>query len=110
MNVSYLLKSSSYRKFCLSSCSIMAAMFLFPTYAQAAEIDIWDTTDPNNWVFVDRIETIRSAQSGRDHYDFFSASAHPQCVALAPKRANIWMHENTNNSDDLTFGFVFNKE
>ena len=73
-------------------------------------IDVYDTTDPDNWIMIGNIQTILSPQSGGAHYNFYSASSHALCVDLGYRKSNIWVHENSNATDDLTFGFVFHNE
>ena len=72
-------------------------------------IDVYDSTDPNNFVLLGQIETIRTAGTGAAHYDFDSDSGHPSGVNLAKPHANIWVHQDT-GTDDLTFGFIFGKD
>ncbi|MDA1348841.1 MAG: hypothetical protein O3A47_08240 [Chloroflexi bacterium] len=72
-------------------------------------VDVWDSSDPDNFVLLGQIETIRTAETGAAHYDYGSASAHPSDVNVDGRHANIWVHQNTNN-DDLTFGFVFGED
>ncbi|MGB0722208.1 MAG: hypothetical protein ACPGU7_07390 [Gammaproteobacteria bacterium] len=43
-------------------------------------------------------ETIASAESGADYYNFFSASGHPEFGAQS-NTAFLWLHENTNTGD-----------
>ncbi len=90
----------------------------FPGFADNAvltvvppwDIDVYDSTDDLNWVWVGGINTIKSPQSGAQFYDLYSASGHPVCVNLGESTANIWVHENTNQADDLSFGFIFSEE
>ena len=77
-----------------------------PGFCNLPRIDVWDSTDPLNFVLVGQIETIRTAQTGKQHYDYFSVSSHAFDVNLAPRNANLWMHESTIDFD-LTFGFTF---
>jgi len=77
-----------------------------PPPQQATAFDVWDTSDPNNYVLIGHIDPIVTAESGSDHYDYYSASAHPTGVNLGANTSNLWMHENSNDGD-LTFGFVF---
>lgn len=73
-------------------------------------IDVWDSTDPNDFDLIGQINTIETAQTGKQHYNYFSASGHPSCVNLANgSTANTWMHESTDTAD-LTFGFEFSKQ
>lgn len=102
-----------YQKICKFSTLIQAAITTFAiavgqiAVAQTT-IDVWDTSDPNNWDLVAQIEAIRGAQTGAQHYDWSRASGEPVCVNYGPRLSNLWVHENTNATDDLTFGFIFN--
>ncbi len=69
-------------------------------------IDVWDSNDLPNLTLIGQIETIRTAQTGQQHYNFFSDSGHPSGVILGARNSNIWVHEST-TSGDLTFGFIF---
>lgn len=42
------------------------------SFAQSL-IDVWDSSDPNNFVLVGTIQTIDSPQTGQQHYAYFSA-------------------------------------
>lgn len=82
--------------------------------AQATTLDVYDTTDPQNYILIGQIETIRTAQTGAAHYSYFSASGHPSGVNLAARASNIWIHEeldaNQASTGQLSFGFIFNKD
>lgn len=78
--------------------------------AQAIVLDVYDSTDPNNYQLLGQITTIDTAQSGAQHYNYYSASAHPSGVPLAGNALNIWVHNDTNNSGSLSFGLVFGKD
>ena len=75
-------------------------------------VDVWDSTDPNNYVLVGTIQTIRTAETGKQHYNYGSlprpgnASGNPSNVNVGPRSSSIWVHQNTGNND-LTFGFIF---
>lgn len=100
---------SCFRRFHVLGMAL-AALIGFSTSACAdTVIDVWDSTDPGNYVLVGQIHTIQTAQSGAEHYRYSSASGHPSGVNLGPQSASIWMHENTGNSN-LTFGFIFGQE
>ncbi|GEM_PF-4177414 len=74
-------------------------------------VDIWDTTDPDNYQLVGSIQTIRTAQTGKQHYNYgavSAASGSPANVNLGPRNSSIWVHQDTRNSE-LTFGFIFGK-
>jgi hypothetical protein len=87
----------------------LSLLISFNTFGQT-RIDIYDTTDNEHWIYKTTIEAIQSAETGAAHYNFFSASSHALCVDLGGRKSNIWVHENTNATDDLTFGFVFHNE
>jgi len=54
-----------------------------------------------------QINTIATAQTGKQHYNFYSDSGHPSNVNLGTYNSSFWVHENTNNTNDFTFGFIF---
>jgi hypothetical protein len=59
---------------------------------------------------VDQIKAIQTAQTGRQHYNYCSATEHPSCVNLnSGLTANTWVHQNI-LADDITFGFQFSKQ
>jgi hypothetical protein len=82
-------------------------------------IDVYDTTDPNNFVLVGQVQAIQTAQTGQQHYNFYSASGHPTDVNLNALFSSMWVHEDTTTQDldgmgapisgsgDMTFGFIF---
>lgn len=72
-------------------------------------VDVWDSSDPNNFVLLGQIHVIQTSQSGAYHYDYSSASSHATDVNLNGSHANLWVHENT-VSGDLTFGFAFGQD
>lgn len=84
----------------------IAALALFHTGAQALVLDVWNSTDPNNYVLLGQITTIDTAQTGAGHYDYYSASSHASGVPLAGDTSNVWVHQDT-GTNDLSFGFVF---
>ena len=90
--------------------ALACALLLPAAYAQTV-IDVYDTTapDPDDWVLIGQVQPIVTAETGQQHYDYFNSSGHPAGVALAPLRANTWMHEDA-NTGDLTFGFIFGME
>ena len=106
MNLSF--KKSIIPSFCFSA-------YLFASMTAQAEpcglpyVDIWDSTDPDEFVRVATVKAIETAQTGQEHYDYYSASAHPQCVNPQPTAANTWMHQDT-DTGDITFGFIFGKD
>ncbi|MEM7246108.1 MAG: hypothetical protein AAF533_12245 [Acidobacteriota bacterium] len=77
-----------------------------PEFCTDSLVDAWDTTDPANPVFLGQVHYIETAETGAEHYDFFSASGHPSNVNLANLHANTWLHRNT-LTGDVTFGFIF---
>ena len=95
-------------------CLVVAAAFIAPRMATADQcgmpyVDVWDTEDPDNYIYVGTIEAIQTAQSGKSHYNYYSASCHASDVNLRPYNSNIWIHEDTRNNNG-TFGFVFSKD
>ena len=94
-----------------------AAMCTFSSPGQAPPpcnlIDVWDSTDPQNFVLLGQIATIKSEESGAQHYDYYSASGHPAGVDVAALKSNLWIHERTASgvpTGDYTFGFLFNQD
>ncbi len=71
-------------------------------------LDVYDwnvsQTEP-----VGKIAAIATAQTGAQHYDYTSASAHPSSVVAAARRSNLWIHENT-NTGEYSFGFIFDMD
>lgn len=88
-----------------SKLAILVACVAAPSMASATLLDVYDSTSGSN-VFVDNIHTIDTAQTGAQHYNYFSASAHPTDVNLGTYNSNIWVHQNT-NTGEFSFGFVF---
>ncbi|MFO0759355.1 MAG: thrombospondin type 3 repeat-containing protein, partial [Byssovorax sp.] len=72
-------------------------------------VDVWDSTDPANYVLMGTVQVIQTAQTGATHYSYSSSSGHPSGVNLAPLNANTWIHRNT-LTGDLTFGFIFSQD
>lgn len=56
-------------------------------------IDVWDSNDLPNLTLLGQIETIRTAQTGQQHYNFFSQSGHPSGVNLGARNSNIWVQD-----------------
>lgn len=84
-----------------------------PEYCGLPLVDVWDSTNPAAVFLHDQVETIRTAQTGAQHYSYSSASAHPADVNVGPRTANTWVHDNTADgdvTDELTFGFTFGKD
>jgi len=56
------------------------------------------------------IETIATAQTGVEHYNYrgpgLGPSGAPTGVNLGPTTANVWVHENT-DTGEFTFGLIF---
>ncbi|MDD9889533.1 MAG: thrombospondin type 3 repeat-containing protein [Gammaproteobacteria bacterium] len=94
--------------------ALLLVLLLSSSLSAQTRIDVYDTTNPLNWILVGTIEAIQSAESGASHYDFWSASSHALCVDLGVRKSNILVHENITPpappGSDLTFGFVFNIE
>ncbi|MCG8422976.1 MAG: HYR domain-containing protein [Proteobacteria bacterium] len=72
-------------------------------------VDIWDSTDPSQFSVIGYIKVIRTAQTGAQHYNYFSASAHPGGVNTNARYSNLWIHESSSNGD-LTFSFTFGRD
>ena len=68
---------------------------------------MYNSTDPNNFILLGQISTIDTAESGAAHYNYFSASSHASGVPLAGDASNVWVHQDTNNPGDLSFGLAF---
>ena len=51
-------------------------ILLFVSFSVQAQtlIDVWDSSDPNDYQHVGTIETIKSAQTGQAHYNYSSLS------------------------------------
>jgi len=75
-------------------------------------VDIWDTSDPANPFLAATVGMIETAQNGQQHYNYFSASAHPIDVAVGPLTANTWIQNDTRNGIEtgISFGFTFGKD
>jgi hypothetical protein len=58
----------------LSGISLLTGLLtlLFTSFSVQAQtlIDVWDSSDPNDYQLVGTIETIRSAQTGAGHYNY----------------------------------------
>lgn len=80
-----------------------------PEHCELPLVDIWDSTDPANLFLHGQVELIRTAQTGAQHYNYYSASAHPSDVNVGPTTANSWVHQDT-GTGDLTFGFTFGQD
>ena len=91
----------------LGLCSSLLTLGMTTVQAQTT-VDVWDSTDSENYILVGQIETIQSQETGKAHYNYYTASGHPACVNSDRRHANLWMHENSLNGD-LTFGFLFAK-
>lgn len=72
------------------------------------QFDVYDW-DVSQLVPVGRVQAIATAQTGAQHYNYFSASAHPTGVNVGPTTSNIWVHENS-NTGEFSFGFVFGED
>lgn len=78
-----------------TSTGLALALTVSLTTAQAEQcglpyVDIWDSesADSNDWVKIATVKAIETAETGSAHYNYYSASAHPACVALQPFKAN----------------------
>ena len=52
------------------------------------------------------IETIATAQTGAQHYNYVGVDGFPTGVNFGPRNANLYVHENT-NTGEFTFGLIF---
>jgi len=75
---------------------------------QATVLDVFNSNDLSN--AFGTIDTIDTAQTGAQHYNFFSASGHPSGVPLGDQVANMWVHQDTNNPGQYSFGFIFSQD
>ena len=62
----------------------IAALVFFHAGAQALVLDVWNSTDPNNYVLIGQITTIDTAEIGHSHYDHYTA--HRPTRAVCPWR------------------------
>jgi hypothetical protein len=85
---------------------IAAGLTLGSTQA-ATTLDVYESSDLSTPI--GQIQSIATAQTGAQHYDYFSASGHPTGVNLGPYNSNIWIHENT-ATGEYTFGFIFSQD
>lgn len=74
----------------------------------ATTLDVYDW-DNSHTTPIGHIDTIATAETGAAHYDYRSASGHPENVNLGIYNSSFWVHENT-GTDELTFGFIFSKD
>ncbi|WP_417910357.1 thrombospondin type 3 repeat-containing protein [Candidatus Electronema sp. PJ] len=102
-----------YKKVVLCTCFSVGN--ILPLYSAIADtscglpyVDVWDSTDPGNFVKIATVKVIETAQTGADHYNYYSNSGHPAYVNVQHKTANSWMHHNL-NTGDLSFSFIFGK-
>lgn len=100
---------SCFRRFHILGMTLAVLVGFFTSACADTVIDVWDSTNPGNYVLAGQIHTIQTAQLGAEHYRYSSASGHPSGVNLGPQSASIWMHENTGNSS-LSFGFIFGQD
>ncbi|MCI5144154.1 MAG: hypothetical protein D3923_01195 [Candidatus Electrothrix sp. AR3] len=103
------------QRFFLAGSICFSAFMLLPLSSAMAEetcglpyVDVWDSTDPESYTKIATVKVIEQAKTGKAHYNYYSSSGHPSCVAARGKRANSWMHQNT-QTNDLSLGFMFGK-
>lgn len=92
------------KKFLVFLCAMLLP-FTMIGGVNATTLDVYD------WNFstitpIGTIDTIATAQTGAQHYNYYSASAHPSGVNLGYYNSSFWVHENA-NTGELTFAFVF---
>ena len=84
------------------------ALVFGPGRAQgAATLDVYESSDLTTPL--GQIQTLATAQSGLQHYDYYSDSGHPAGVNLGPYNSNLWVHEDT-STGAYTFGFIFSQD
>jgi len=71
----------------------------------ATTLDVYDWNE-SMLTPIGQIETIATAQTGAQHYNYYSSSGHPSDVNLGTYNSNLWVHENT-STGEFTFGFIF---
>ncbi len=92
-------RARRYKPFVAAALAAAAIMAKAPD-AEAAGcglpyVDVWNSTDPANYVLVATVETIRTAQSGAQHYNYTSSSGHPSGVNLGSYISNLWVHQHS---------------
>ncbi len=106
-------RARRYKPFVAAALAAAAIMAKAPD-AEAAGcglpyVDVWNSTDPANYVLVATVETIRTAQSGAQHYNYTSSSGHPSGVNLGSYISNLWVHQHS-TTGATSFGFIFSKD
>ena len=90
----------------LLSCFLLLIIVLAPfVWADTTPLDVYDW-DVSKTTPIGQIHTIATAQTGKQHYNYYSASGHPSNVNLGTYNSSFWVHENT-NTGEFTFGFIF---
>jgi hypothetical protein len=84
--------------------ALLAVAVCSATGYASTVLDVYDSSDLLNPI--GQIQTIETAQTGAQHYNYYSASGHPSGVNTGQYRSNLWVHENANNGD-YSFGFIF---
>jgi hypothetical protein len=88
--------------FSLGCCTLL--LLNLTGLAGATTLDVYNSNDLLNPFGT--IDTIATAETGAQHYDYFSFSGHPANVNLGTYNSSVWVHENT-NTGEFTFGFIF---
>lgn len=91
----------------ISKILFCSASLLASQAAQATLLDVYEFPDLTS--LYGNIDTIATAQTGAQHYNYFSASGHPTGVNVSPYTSNIWVHENT-LTGEYSFGFLFHQD
>jgi hypothetical protein len=73
--------------------------------AGATTLDVYDWSTSTSTP-IGQIETIAAAQTGVEHYNYYSVSGHPAGINLGYYNSSLWVHENT-NSNEYSFGYIF---
>ena len=93
------------KKLSIFLCALLLPFAMIGIANASTTLDVYDW-DLSQLTPIGQIDTIATNQTGAQHYDYYSASAHPSGVNLGYYNSNFWVHENTGNGE-LTFGFVF---
>jgi hypothetical protein len=86
----------------------LTALLALPMVSQATLLDVYNSSDLTT--VIDQINTIDTAQTGAQHYDYTSASGHPTGVNLDTYHSNVWVHQDTGTPGNYSFGFIFSKD
>jgi len=83
----------------------LIAFFALPMVSQATHLEVYNSSDLTT--VIDQINSIDTAETGQQHYNYFSVSGHPSGVNLDTYHSNVWVHQDTNNPGSYSFGFIF---